>query len=502
MSSACIECIYPGCGDHGTCTCNGTCVCEDGWEKGGDFHACIVPPPTNVPCKQSDDEFRKAHDGGDKDCGNWGSYGVCSGGTCSCEKTGFYGSRCQNECVTNAHCGGENIGSCNSFGRCECKGVWSGKQCRQALPDATCEVDADCGWNGQQHGTCNRNTQKCECFLDASTGFPLYRGARCEQPVQFKGKPCKGDEDCERGLKCTDENVCYDPRILPPTSGKIAEQFFENFFSEKTAESFAMFNLMEKGFSGSVKMIEWLVNKGLMKFTQNAALKQTEEVLAREVLENLTSKVGGEAAARIMAEQFARDAMRRLVTQTVEKEVSVSAPLAEFLTIVNILGIFGIALDMLDSRGLNQQMMQGIINQLRQQFETSFNENDELRKAGIVLPMAVSATSSVAFQQELASKEVQTQASKDAAEYLSSLNVNSDGELIVPLFTSMAEERENARRVKYSLYWSMARGNVTVFNNLISYGWVMWLMIALTVVSVILTCVFSSPAVQARMRRK
>lgn len=485
----------PGCGDHGTCSCRGTCVCEEGWGKGGNFHSCIVPPPTNVACQKSDEEFRKAHDNGDKDCGNWGYYGECHDGKCSCEKIGFYGSRCQNACMTNEHCGGDKIGTCNSYGRCDCEGVWSGPQCRVASADATCDVDADCGWGGKQHGTCNRKTNKCECFLDSATGFPLYRGARCEQVVQFKGKPCETDKDCEGGLKCTDTKQCFDPRAPVPTSRDIAEKFFENLVSVNFAEGLLMFTAIEKTLS-------FMAKEGVLLFTKDAMVKQVEQLVSETALDELTVKVGGEAAARLMAQQFARDAMERVVAQTVEKQIATTAPLAEFFTMVNILGIFGVALDVMDTRGLNQQMMQGILNQLQKQFELAFNANEELREAGVVLPKPVDATSSVAFQTELASKEVQKQARSDAAEYISYLNVNSDGELIVPLFTSMAEQQDNERRAKYSVYWSMSGGNLAVFNNLISYGWVLWTLIALTVVSTVLVCVFASPAVQARMQRK
>jgi hypothetical protein len=40
-----------------------------------------------------------------------------------------------------------------------------------------------------------------------------------------------------------------------------------------------------------------------------------------------------------------------------------------------------------------------------------------------------------------------------------------------------------------------------VFNRLISYGWVMWVLGALLIVSIVLVCVFSSASVQARLKK-
>lgn len=488
------KCPSVGCGDHGVCNpCTGQCDCLNGW----DGSVCEVPPPSNVACTPSDDAFKKAHNGGDQDCGNYGTYGVCNvSGTCDCGNTGFFGTRCQMECRSDVDCGGVGagtkiIGRCNSYKQCECQNGWSGTQCRVAPPDAKCAADSDCGWGGTVNGKCLPDG-KCQCFTDPThNNRAMYEGVLCEKRITYEGADCEEDKDCRGGLKCNN-NKCYDPAASPASKAAQALAIFQGLLSPEGIAGLYIFQ-------GADNAVKYVLSQGLNKAISAALGGKMTDLVTSETLERMGKYLPEEMATRIMAKMAAKQATERTVG--LATELIASGPLEFVFGFVDMLMVFGMILDFIDQRGLNQQMMQDSLTALKTSFERSFNDSESAQKANLVFPLPVNADMSVPFQAELATKTKQDQIMEDAAKYLSSLTVNSNGQVIRPLFLSQAQVDDNDRREKYKVYWEMSGHNEDVFNRLVSYGWVLWTLIAVLVVSIVLTCVFSNKAIQERLKK-
>lgn len=495
------ECAVPepGCGDHGVCSpCTGQCVCADGWSG---TH-CSVPPPSNVPCTRSDADFHKAHNNGDLSCGNFGSYGVCdvASGRCMCTN-GNYGTRCQDECQTDSHCGGpgmvtrtgtsQAIGTCDAMNRCKCANGWSGKQCRVAPAGGKCKVDADCGWGGKVNGRCVDG--KCVCNAD-SDGKPGYTGVFCEKVFEEQDIPCKTSANCPPKSKCDpNTNTCYNPSSSPNWIIDTVEQLAEGFFTPENALFMATDKILFE--KVGARALKYVIAKGLESRVAQAA---TERVTAG-TLASLTKYLPEAMAARVATSVAARDAMEQTVALAAKEVAKEMVGFA--VDTLNVLQMFGMVLDVMDVRGLQTQMTQDAINYLERGMYTHVNTMPVAAEAKIQLPEPVFPETTVEFKRHLRSKKMVDQVTSDMAEYLSLLKVNSNGQAILPLFVSLADLRADAAREKYKVYWSMSGHNDVVFNRLVSYGWVMWVLGALLVISIVLTCVFSSAAVQARLKK-
>lgn len=504
--TSCTRVCRLSCGDHGKCNpCTGQCDCDVGW----DGTLCQTPTP-GIKCQRSSDEFRKAHNGGDKDCGNYGSYGTCNTyGACTCTN-GYFGDRCERACNTDNDCGGSlqsrPIGVCNFFGQCECKNGWLGPQCKTPPKDVVeCDSDNDCGWGGKINGTCQSNN-RCKCKSDpAHDNRAMFDGPYCNNEVQYEGAPCKTDKDCKGGNKCHrvgDKFVCYTPEQSEANRlaniGAIVESLFmkENLvlmFGQNVADELTKFFL--------VKLVGSTVT--VAQALKQVIFRQTEKLVTKDAVKNMTKYLPEAMATRVAARVAAKEATERTasyVTKAILEEVA-SKLFGAVFNIADIVGLFGIALDLFDSRGLNQQMFQDILDKTERSFQAGFNQSAQARENNLFLPKPVYPVESVAFNIELNSKKNRQKVWDDSAEYLSLLRVNSNGDMIVPLYQSLAESQAEEKRSKYKVYWSMSGGNEDVFNKLVKYGWMLWCLIALIVASVVLIAVFSSKRVQARLKK-
>lgn len=506
------------CGSHGAVDEYGQCQCfnDPGYtDKDGAvqwYGMYCQKPPANVPCKKSSDEERKKL-GGDLACGNYGQYGTCNtNGTCDCGLVNpFKGSRCQNACESDMDCGGpkmpyttpegttinRDIGLCNrKDNTCSCKNGWSGVQCRTPPPDAKPYDAADCAWGGVAHGTFNEDTKQCICFKD-ERGRPLYEGPLCTLPIVYEGAPCSSKEPCrDKTAKCVD-GTCHDTDTVDKT--KLSEIFLTCVQGLFTWESIN-FILVDVGLTKMAKFFSETVVKQIL---EKVLLNSFEAFSKEAAFAALTKTVGEELAVKITAQVFTKEVVTMSATALAEASTaavadSVTGPIGAILF---LLQVWGMGLDVADGRGLQQMMLQGHLDMLGASFVNEINGVKELVDLGVTMPLPVTPDTSVPFQIQFKTTENYSNFIKYIGDYISALTVNSDGQVIVPLFNPPDEVERNERKAKYPLYWKMAQDNNDVFDRLTKYGWLMWVLGSLVVVLVVLTCVFSAPAVKRRLHK-
>lgn len=473
------------CGDHGTYDAEyNLCRCTGNWQ--GD--TCRLAPPTTFKCNTSDAAFRAKHGGGDKDCGMDGVYGICQpNGTCSCVNTGRQGPRCTVACFEDNDCGGapqegvrQGKGRCSKT-QCECMNGWSGFQCRTAPKDGKCVYDGDCGFGSAVNGKCVDGSCVCTPQTTAEGEELMYTGKFCETPRPSETPDTSSPAEWKEHLDMIIQSVLSDT-----TGYFMAIDKFGSYVANKALTAAAAEYL-------SAKMASKLGQEGV-----TVATKEAVEAVAKMLPE--------EAATKLMAEMVAREAMEVSLSElsTFAATAAVEAgfpPLGWILLLANVLQVFGMILDTIDVRGLSEQMMQGVLTQYKLQYQNAINQSAVAIKYGVSFPRPFLPTETTEFQAQMASKKVRKQMVSDAAEYLSYLAVNSAGETIRPLFASLAETQMVEKKKKYAVYWSMSGGNVDVFDRLIQYGWVLWVLLSVLVVSIVLICVFSAPAVQAKLKK-
>lgn len=505
-------CPEPGCGNHGTCNSStGNCDCEPGWSG----LACQIAPRTNVPCTPSSKEFKDAHDGGDLDCGNWGQFGLCNtNGTCSCGYVDpFYGNRCHQPCRIDSDCGGYRpdakssdgkilnriIGTCSTLQTCECKNGWSGLQCRDA-PDINapnnegiCLQDSDCQWGGKSRGACDLNSGKCICTRAPGTGQVQYKGNFCEQIVMNDGSPCNKDSDCESAREKCINNMCYGDNGNVPKQNVwdvIGETAANIFFTEQGVETLALF-------MGIPKVANFLLSASVSTALKNQVEQEMSEIINKESWEKISNTLTEGMTAKVAAQLFAKDAAERTVDTTITVATdnvlaTVFSPLGLIMSMMDILMIISLVLDSYDVAGLNLQMSQSILDAMQLKFYQSMNNAKEYADLGISIPRAYFPMNTIPFKIKTQESAMKDQAMVDMNDYLGRLVVNSDGQIIIPAFYDPTAQKRNKLREKYSLYWKMARNNNAVFDNLVSLGWLMWLLISLVISLGIVTLVVGS----------
>lgn len=500
------------CGSHGVFNpTTGQCDCMD------DYNSLTGPnkwtgvfcqkPPVNIPCVKSSDAFRAAHNGGDESCGNWGQYGVCDEftGTCSCGTVDpFYGVRCENECTNDMQCGGplqpladgtsRNIGLCDRrTNKCACQNGWAGTQCRTEPANAQCFRDADCSWGGVKRGACDEGSHKCSCLTD-SQGRPVYTGNLCSQRHFYEGAACKVDKDCEdKSNKCVG-GKCKGPEGAGGiTPGELAASMLEGIWSPE-----GILNMIID--QGSEHMAS-----AIFKTTSATAAKalQIATIEIGNALGKAADIIGMETLSKAIAEMTSKAVAKRAAAATAAKaaEIGEEADLGPAGWLLILLQVWTAVLDIYDSQGLNMMVGQGQLDAMQKQYLAYFNAIPQVVDAGVTFPIPYYASYSFPFQQEYAARDNQLKLTTDAVEYISRLTVNSNGQTIVPLFNPPAAIAVNQVKEKYPVYWNMANGNVRVFGNLVQYGWAIWTLGSLMVVSVTLICVFSSPSVLSKLKK-
>lgn len=520
MSGPPYACKPPGCGDHGTCdTMYGACECAANW-TGTHCHELVN---ATVPCST------------DKDCGNWGHFGKCNkdgDGTCTCTN-GFFGVRCEKECRNARDCGGEGYGVClngiNQPNTCSCANNWSGVQCKTA-PSAKecksdeeckahgsvvgqclsnkcaykCTEDSDCGWGGVQGGTCNKASGVCVCTKDTTSekARAMFKGPFCEQLVEYEGKTCDPKSkvnQCERGLRCKPSKedpgtgTCFVPEASPASKKAKRNAVFNSIASVDTLEMLLRYKSLETVAKG-------MSNKAIEVALSKALLDNGEKLVTNELVDKAAAKVPEILAVELVASQVASEATEKAASQVIKAIAREINPVGLAFELIDVFSMFGMALDMFDTRGLNEQMMQSVLFQFKQKFDKLINESPAARKQGLVFPRPIYPTETVAFKSKL--HEYQSDMASDAADYVSKLLVNSNGQVIEPLYEDRAGQQLEDLKEKYPLYWSMSGHNERTFNNLVKYGWAIWVGVAVTVVTIVLTCVFTNDKVQASLKRK
>ena len=503
------------CGSHGIFNpSTGQCDCMDDYNSlsGGNKWTGVFcqKPPVNIPCVRSSDDFRAAHGGGDESCGNWGKYGVCDEftGTCSCGTIDpFYGVRCENECTNDNHCGGSlqpladgtsrNIGACDKrVMRCKCANGWSGTQCRDEPPEAKCYNDAECSWGGVSRGACDEGANICVCDTDSS-GRALSTGNRCSQRHYYEGADCTQDSDCEdKSNKCVSNKCRGSDGAGGMSTGEMAAGMVSAIWSpEGLATLFideAAEEMVEALYDASVVAAK-AVTKSVTEMVSGAATKEAAEKVGTEMV----VKVAAETSSKAVTSSMVGTAVKQTTEKVMEK-----ASIGPMGWILLLLQVWTAVLDITDSQGLNMMVGQGTLDAMAKQFLGWFNGNADVIKAGFTLPRPYYPRYSVPFNLEYLARDNQIKLTNDSVDYLSRLTVNSNGQTIVPLFNPPIDMALNDKKEEYPLYWNMANNNVRVFNNLVEYGWSIWVLISLIVVSTALICVFTSDTVLAKMNKK
>ena len=503
------------CGYHGSLdSASGECVCytNEGPPWSGTF--CQSPPEDTVPCEVSDATFRKDHGDGDKSCGNYGQFGVCgNNGKCSCGYTHpFSGTRCEQPAKTSQGCGAVNcdastqdcsnpIGMLDARkGRCECKRKgWSGPQCRDVNESVAegCTQDIDCGWGSEYSpsSACNKDTGKCSCAKD-SGGNPLFTGKFCQHMAPRMYAICSGDTQCLKSQKCdmtTHRCAGGDSQNDPKDPGLImdfATMILTLFTTEKGLEQVAIFH----SFGKSIGMLkQYLVEPVFAAYMKNAALAQGEKYFASDAFKALAEKL----PASMISEVVANTATKAVVDRTVTMATDIAAkeavaklftlPFGEFF---NVLMWVGMAIDMKDPAGLNTQMYQATIDAIMVQYMESVNNSQGLIDAGMSFPLRYSPENTVPFRLMADSDDSHTKMVQYTIDYLDKLVINSDGKLIVPMFTSASAMALQHDKDTYKALWWMSKGNDATFVRLKKNGWVLWLLLVLLVLVLVFWFVY------------
>jgi hypothetical protein len=322
----------------------------------------------------------------------------------------------------------------------------------------------------------------------------MFRGQFCEQVVQYEGKPCDGDKECERGLKCKqDTKTCFEPALSPESKREKVEAVFNGILSDETL-AVILKNI------GIQFTATTLSRKGIEALLHQALVKRTLNIAESEIMKQAALKLPEGMAARVVASKLMNEATEKAASRVVSAIASEVNPIGMLFTVVDLFGMLGVALDMFDTRGLNEQMLQSVLTQFKKKFDKLVNESPAARRNNIVFPIPVFPPETVAFKAKV--HEQDTQIAVDAAEYLSKLLVNSNGQVIQPLFLNQDAQELEDLKTKYPLYWRMSGQNERVFRNLVKYGWSIWVGVALLLASIVLICVFTNEGVRAKVKRK
>jgi hypothetical protein len=251
------------------------------------------------------------------------------------------------------------------------------------------------------------------------------------------------------------------------------------------------------------EMVEALYDASVV--AAKAVTKSVTEMVSGAATKEAAEKVGTEMVVKVAAETSSKAVTSSMVgtavKQTTEK-VMEKASIGPMGWILLLLQVWTAVLDITDSQGLNMMVGQGTLDAMAKQFLGWFNGNADVIKAGFTLPRPYYPRYSVPFNLEYLARDNQIKLTNDSVDYLSRLTVNSNGQTIVPLFNPPIDMALNDKKEEYPLYWNMANNNVRVFNNLVEYGWSIWVLISLIVVSTALICVFTSDTVLAKMNKK
>lgn len=496
-----VTCAETGCGDHGTCT-NGLCVCSDHWSG----QQCEVPPSVNTGCIPLEEPVPS--------CGNMGSYGTCQAssspktgitgaGNCKCDPmTGQLGTYCEQHCTANdgSACGGPLRGVCvDNFynyytnpsavkNRCACLNGWSGADCTTPPPGWKCTQDSDCtnlttsNSTSVSTGTCDKSTGVCTCdnTLDCgsiNTSGNAFTGKACQLPLSVVGASCTQDSDCPAkdqqcvGGTCSCSNTpqpsgnYYAAVVNGVIQSLVTPQGIAMIMAQQAKDKLALVlkwmtvKALEKGF---LEVIEQRITKGITGQLVDATASQwlknaVGERLAAKVLAKMTAKELVNSTASNVAEQVAKAAFE-----------DVFGFVGGISSFANMAGMVGMVLDAFDVMGLNQESSQSQIDSLMYKMYAGVNTNKTVLANGLQFPLKQSAESTFQFQLQTLTTASRNQFATDAADYISHLTVNSNGDAIIPLFQTPVQQEQAALQAEAqgSILYPLAGKNLDVYQRL------------------------------------
>jgi hypothetical protein len=191
-----------------------------------------------------------------------------------------------------------------------------------------------------------------------------------------------------------------------------------------------------------------------------------------------------------LAAEMAADAMSKLGSEAVVRATEQGVMVKMGLELGSIVGSFanmlmmlGMVIDLLDPSGLNTQMHQEQIDMTMQAMIEYVNNSESIRDSGIVFPQRFYPSETVPFQAIVRGTDMVNKQLTYQREYMDRLTVNSNGQLIKPLTTSMnammtADSKLEDDKKKYKVTWSLSRGSNETFKMLLKYGWIIWVSVA------------------------
>ena len=519
------KCGSLGCGDHGACQPSGACRCVDFWSG----PLCENGPPAGTPCTKSDAAFRAAHRNGDKACGNHGSYGVCQdSGICNCGllASPAHGSYCEYACEPHDPyaCGGEKFGTCNPYYKtCECKNGWSGPGCEVAPPKsstpapAKCTELGDCDWGGHLTREPSKLAEVGCSTSGATAGTcicpPEYTGVACEKLMLPNGEACGSAADClvqrcvssqcsNSGSSCdvdTDcepvtcfAGVCTSP-VSESTGGNkpffkvlktMVNSFVEGLLSPAGIEYLVAMDLvtsLTRGEGYIADIFSRLMGEGVIAKMKAGAVDAITAGI--EGMAAAAARVGEGMATKLVTQQLTAKAVdvasSTAIRESVEKAVEfLAGVMGKMWSLLNWMQGIGLILDMTDAAGLNQMMSQSILSMTRKHFYAAYNTNADLFKNNIYFPYEYLPEQTIDFWKYLYSTSGGKHELAYATEYLSRLQVNSDGADIIPLFvpssttaTRQSLDAEHHKNSYNKFIWSLSAGNDDVYVKMKKYWW-------------------------------
>jgi len=500
-----------GCGAHGTCSNNNTCVCQDGWS--GVY--CHIIPEGGVDPKQ-----------GDKTCGNWGVQGkliLSSPGyapMCDCSSIGTRGKHCEIECESDAECGtgtcdvevkrcfcdipcDECFGQttcakCAGLGACVndvCSHGWSGIKCMQAK-GSECVNQEDC----MGGGTCTSG--KCVCDAE-------HTGLRCEKLVVSGAQKCAMDSDCNAATDtCTssqfpDQRPCY-PNCPDVSSSWCSSTGFScsedsecaakcvngSCLAQADPEPVDTMSLDDKimtvlnylvTLDGMAQVVsEEVVEEILHSLSKNsvALIRASAKKMAERAVKRKAQVMVANRVASFSAKQTLKKSAKTLFFKKVGKLLANSAIKKGISRLYFILEVASIVLDVDDAAGFNAQLNQSFVDNVIKKFYMSVNERGGKYK----FPMQYYPEYTLEWLLE-SENEVKVDERMDLAnDYLKHLVVNSNGQRI----TSYVPEPTSLGEFRNEVLWKIAGERLDVYLKLEKWG---WLIIVSVVVGVIVVVV-------------